>query len=102
MGRYGSSIVAGCDYDIDCYGINDNTPSGEDIFGCDQTIAGGPGIRMNCWPNGDGQAAPRSMHIGGVHALLADGSVRFINQNQDLNIQRSLYSIGGGETVGEF
>ena len=101
MGRYGSSIVAGCDYDIDCYGINDVTPNGEDIFGCDQSSAATT-ARMPCWPNGDGQAAPRSLHIGGVHALMADGAVRFVNQNLDQNVLQCLNSIGGNEIVSGF
>ncbi len=43
-----------------------------------------------------------SYHIGGAQFTLADGSVRFISENVDINLYRSLGSVGGGEVVGEF
>lgn len=44
----------------------------------------------------------RSMHTGGVNSLLADGSVRFVGENLDLGVWRSLGTRGGGEVIGEF
>lgn len=41
-------------------------------------------------------------HVGGVHALLADGAVRFISQNISSLTISGLCSINGGEVVGEF
>ncbi|QDT44860.1 Type II secretion system protein G precursor [Gimesia alba] len=46
--------------------------------------------------------ASRSLHVGGVHALLCDGAVRFISENIDLNTWQSLSSMSGGEVIGEF
>lgn len=46
--------------------------------------------------------AARSMHEGGVHAALCDGSVRFVGENIDLNLWRALATRSGGEVVGEF
>ena len=43
-----------------------------------------------------------SFHTGGVHALLGDGSVRFISENIDYNTWTALGTRNGGETVGEF
>lgn len=43
-----------------------------------------------------------SQHVGGAQVLLADGSVRFINQNIDGNTYSALGSRNGGEVVGEF
>jgi prepilin-type N-terminal cleavage/methylation domain-containing protein len=43
-----------------------------------------------------------SMHPGGTHFCLADGTVRFVNQSISLSVYRSLASIDGGETVGDF
>lgn len=43
-----------------------------------------------------------SYHIGGAQFTLADGSVRFISENVDLNLYRALGSVAGGEIVGEF
>lgn len=43
-----------------------------------------------------------SMHSGGTHFCLADGTVRFVQQSISLNVYRSLASIDGGETVGDF
>lgn len=52
--------------------------------------------------HGSGYFGPRSLHTGGAHALLGDGSVRFLSDNVDLFLHRSLHSINGGETLGEF
>ncbi len=43
-----------------------------------------------------------SYHIGGAHFAMADGSVRFISENIDLNLYQALATIKGGEVVGEF
>ncbi|MDR1493835.1 MAG: DUF1559 domain-containing protein [Planctomycetaceae bacterium] len=39
----------------------------------------------------------RSWHVGGVNAGLADGAVRFIPDQIDLNIWRAAGSTNGGE-----
>ncbi len=43
-----------------------------------------------------------SRHVGGAHFGLADGSVRFVSENINLAVQRSLGTIQGREVVGEF
>jgi prepilin-type N-terminal cleavage/methylation domain-containing protein len=43
-----------------------------------------------------------SLHVGGVHSLLCDGSVRFVSSNIDLGIWRALGTAAGGEVVGDF
>ncbi|QDU07918.1 DUF1559 domain-containing protein [Gimesia aquarii] len=44
----------------------------------------------------------RSYHIGIVHAMLMDGSVRSLSENIDLNTYRALSTRSGGEVIGEF
>lgn len=46
--------------------------------------------------------APRSYHVGGAHALLGDGSVRFLSDSIDASLHRALHSCNGGEVVSEF
>jgi len=62
------------------------------------TSTGGPGtIGRN------GSAGfPGSAHIGGVHILLGDGSVRFISENVDTVTRQRLARIGDDQTVGEY
>ena len=43
-----------------------------------------------------------SFHEGGVHGLLADGSVRFISENINLNTLLALGMINDGLVIGEF
>jgi len=43
-----------------------------------------------------------SLHEGGVHVLLGDGSVRFLNENMSQPIFTGLATIGKGEVLGEF
>lgn len=52
--------------------------------------------------NGFGWFAPRSLHVGGVHSALGDGSVRFIGDSIDLGIWRALGTRNGGEVIGDF
>ncbi len=44
----------------------------------------------------------RSFHVGIVHSLLMDGSVRSISSNIDLGVWRAIGTRNGGEIVGEF
>ncbi|MBW3543080.1 MAG: DUF1559 domain-containing protein [Planctomycetes bacterium] len=46
--------------------------------------------------------AARSMHAGGVHVALCDGSARFISENLNLGIWRGLATRCGGELLGEY
>jgi len=52
---------------------------------------------------------PSSLHVGGVHVLMADGAVRFISQNIDatsnstpMSTYQKLGSRNDGEVIGEF
>ena len=72
------------------------------IFNNNKTPNGGPvdcpWTTNNCGPNNE----PFSLHIGGAHALLGDGTVRFISENIDTQTARRLFGRDDGETVGEF
>lgn len=66
-----------------------------------------PAIDNNAaWPGvGDnyGMNNPlRSAHTGGVHVLLADGSVRFLGDNTDMVTVRGLATRADGARIGEF
>lgn len=43
-----------------------------------------------------------SIHVGGAHGLLCDGSVRFVGENVDWTVRRALGTRAGGEVLGEF
>ena len=43
-----------------------------------------------------------SAHTGGVHALLTDGSTRFISDNIDMGTLRRLCSRNDGQVIGDF
>lgn len=83
----------------DCYGINEgNHDNGDDVWGCSNDVTQG----MGCWGTGDGQAGPKSLHVGGVHALMADGAVRFISQNLSGMTMRRITGLADAQVVGEF
>ena len=44
----------------------------------------------------------RSYHTGGVHTCLADGSVKFVSNNIDLNIWKAAGTRAGGEVLGDW
>ncbi|MDB5391491.1 MAG: hypothetical protein JWM11_7137 [Planctomycetaceae bacterium] len=107
-GRVGGGLLANCLNPPvgtgDCYGINDKTPSGDDVWGTDGNMSSAAsGLdAIGAWTGGDGQSGPKSRHVGGVHALLADGSVRFISQNLNGNTHRSLIGIADTNVIGDF
>lgn len=43
-----------------------------------------------------------SFHIGGLHFLLCDGSVRFVSQSVNMNLLANLATIQGNEITGEY
>jgi prepilin-type N-terminal cleavage/methylation domain-containing protein len=72
------------------------------IINQNKTPTGGPTncpwTTNNCGPNDE----PFSLHVGGCHALLGDGSVKFLSENMDTQTIRKLCSRAEGETIGEF
>ncbi|MCA9031723.1 MAG: DUF1559 domain-containing protein, partial [Planctomycetaceae bacterium] len=63
----------------------------------DRCVAiGGPGGSNSC------KRAFGSFHVGGIQFLMADGAVRFISENIDLNTLGGLGTIQNGEVIGEF
>ncbi len=72
------------------------------IINNNKTPTGGPGTcpwtTNNCGPNDE----PFSLHVGGVHALMGDGTVRFISENTDFNTLRRLMGRAEGEQTGDF
>ena len=54
-----------------------------------------PGVPTQTW-------GPSSLHEGGAHHLLGDGSVRFLSENMSVNTYDALATRNGGEIVGEF
>ncbi len=43
-----------------------------------------------------------SLHVGGCHFLIGDGTVRFISENVDMNTFRQLSRVADGAVTGEF
>jgi len=56
-------------------------------------------ITAGDWPNNYSFA---SMHVGGGHFTMGDGTVKFLSENIDIALYRALASIDGAEVVGEF
>ena len=57
-----------------------------------------PYTTTNCGPNDE----PFSLHTGGVHALMCDGSVKFVSENTDIQVIRRASDPNDGEPIGEF
>ena len=49
-----------------------------------------------------GHLATRSFHVGGSHFLLGDGSTKFVSDNVNATVWRSLGSKAGDEVIGEY
>jgi prepilin-type N-terminal cleavage/methylation domain-containing protein len=64
-----------------------------------------PNVTYNCDGcnyDGRGMIGARSMHPGGVHTLMADGSTRFISDNISWTTYQSLGARDDGGDIGEF
>ncbi len=59
---------------------------------CESILGSGTNVRIFA----------RSMHVGGVHSLMADGAVRFVSENVNLATWRGLATRATGEVLGEF
>ena len=57
-----------------------------------------PWTTNNCGPNDE----PFSLHMGGCHTLLGDGSVRFLSENMDFWLLRNLAVRDDGNVVSGF
>jgi prepilin-type processing-associated H-X9-DG protein/prepilin-type N-terminal cleavage/methylation domain-containing protein len=83
------------------FGPNSSNP---DLFTPDSHCYNRPDLNLPCagstWDKTT--AASRSRHPGGVNVLMADGSVRFIQQSINLATWQALGTIGEGEVVGDF
>jgi prepilin-type N-terminal cleavage/methylation domain-containing protein len=71
------------------------------VQGCsaDGKLRGGtPLVALNACNDSEGY----SFHSGGMHAVLADGSVRFVSENIDARLWAAAITRGGGEAKSDF
>jgi len=65
-------------------------------------IEGRPATGCNHWQNWQTSLGFKSMHEGGAHFLLGDGSVRFISENIDYITYQKLGCRRDGQAIGDF
>lgn len=75
-------------------GMNPNTFNSDRLSSC-ATVADLPCVAANDTTQ---IAAPRSMHSGGVHAAMVDGSVRFISNNVNSATFQAIGTISNGSS----
>lgn len=84
-----------------------NTSVPDRVYSCKETLVAGAPNGAPC-ENGNAGGLPgrynfaRSYHTGGVQAVLADGSVRFISENIDRQNWMKLGMNKDGQSIGEF
>ncbi len=62
----------------------------------------GPSCDFDVSPTDIDIKEPSSYHVGGVHCLLGDGSVKFVSENIDQGVWIAAGSIRGGEPAAEW
>ena len=79
-----------------------NTPDSDDA----SEFLGSLGVKLNLFNpaalTDNVERSFKSRHTGGVHFLLMDGRVRFVSENIDEGVRKSLGTRAGGEVTGEF
>ncbi|MBT4866125.1 MAG: DUF1559 domain-containing protein [Planctomycetaceae bacterium] len=96
---------------------NSREPNSDDMENCTVSgLAGDSNSGMGCFDSSNtGQMTARSMHIGGLHLAMVDGSVQFVSENINFRrnefgcatvgprgVWQSIHTRGGNEVVGEF
>lgn len=94
---------------------NSTEPFSDDMENCLVSGQAGATDGMGCFDSSNtGQMTARSLHVGGLHLLMADGSARFVSENINFirnhtgcgglprGIWQSIHTRGGGEVVGDF
>ena len=99
MNGAGPSAVAAHGFLGDARGPNPSFINSDDTAGCAlaQQLVGGPEqmarLGMGCYSGTDKypnrQAAARSMHPGGLHVVLADGSVQWVNDYIEVSVDHN-------------
>jgi len=79
-------------------GTNGSNSVGRRVSAVTAPTNTGAGYRIN----GTDYAAFSSMHTGGAHFLMGDGTVRFVSENLNMNTFRLLGGIADGQVIGEF
>jgi len=103
-----TGVVAGTPFVADGWGwadINSGfSVDGSNTAGLNNTTSssGVPTILGTCSMNCSNDSEMYSFHTGGVQALLADGSVRFLSENMSGLTLVGLITLQGGEVLGEF
>jgi len=98
LGAAGASLTLGHGLIGDASGPNCRRPRSDDIIGCNQVhkIFGQEAMVRQGIPCASyvlsEQATARSMHPGGVYALMMDGSARFFTDEMDLSVWHSVHS----------
>lgn len=95
MGRVGCSLI----YGGDSTNIINSPTRGDP--GVDTVITATRGMPIIS-QNDDLGVSPRSMHTGGVHSLLGDGSVRFFSENASSSLLQQLNAIADGSIIGDW
>lgn len=82
------------------YHMNSDSGTGSDF----SEMMGSTFYRINTTAtnNSERECAFASSHTGGINVCFGDGSIRFVNENIDLNTWRALGSRNGGEVTGDF
>lgn len=92
------SASVGLDCDSLCRGINSD-PTSDWIPFCDPVPNGMPCSFQN---NVDSNAGPRSLHSGGAHLLLGDGSVRLANESMSQTTLNAIFTSQGQDVAEEW
>ena len=86
--------------------VSGTYPNGADSWSCGLTTVqyriNSPTMAAGSDNPWDANTVINSFHVGGIHGLLGDGSVRFISDNVDMGILRNLCSREDGVPLGEF
>lgn len=99
LGQIGGSVTWAHGINGDDYGPNNLWQRSDDILGCKElhrSVGSQQLLELGmpcCWYcRWNAQATSRSMHDGGVNALMADGGVRFISDYVDLGVWHVMHS----------
>lgn len=67
-----------------------------------RSVAYAPNIAHTTLASTENNQSLKSQHVGGIHALMGDGAVRFLSDNINLQTLFNLSDIADGSVIGEY
>jgi prepilin-type N-terminal cleavage/methylation domain-containing protein len=83
---------------VTVHGTNGVNGANDQFQDCTNNTA----VKLGCTASDNTRHGAKSMHVGGAHGLLADGSVKFVSENINQATYNNIRTIADGNVLGDW